>query len=1420
MTIQSISPRRNLFFAGDTVRFTLSGVPAHLSGRAVVRTNIGNASRRRTELIEHTELNRPLRNSDWHDIEMLPGEEPGEFTITLPLCEVGIFEAKCCFLPDGDRPALWAAGENFHLKVESAVNAAGNSIYCAFVRQWNDIMHLPCSPALPDLKEYDDKNFIIVPPSGTFRKLKQHLDHIFDTLNCRILQLLPIHPTPVSYGRMGRYGSPFAATDYFAVDPALAEFDESATPMEQFEELIDAIHSKQGRIFMDIPVNHTGWASKLQCEHPDYFVRRAQDDKFESPGAWGIIWKDLCKLDYGKTKVHELMAKVFLFWCKRGVDGFRCDAGYMVPEQAWNYITARVRREYPDTVFLLEGLGGPLSVQEKLLNSSGLNWGYSELFQNYSRDEISRYYPYMNDIGNRMGTLANFAETHDNDRLAVRGKVFARNRFLVTALLSQHGTFGFANGAEFFASEKIDVHGCGTLNFGSPDNLNALIGKLNTLLAHHPAFGVGVDVKLIQRGDGNYIAALRSGKDVPPLLVLINLECGKAAKISFPSIGFDSGTDLLSGKKISFQLEDNTCSCMVDAGDAMCISFDGFTLPSSSNGSHLPESAARQCAAAMAQKAALQFMALAQSAAVSATGMCIDPVQFTENISGISPAPVTIFRYPQDCKRKLMLPPGDLLLVKSKDAFIMEIIDNKMTINHTTAVALADKTGFFALVSLPENPASFPRDLQLKLTVFEAVHPRRAAGTLHLLPSGVQRQLRLANKSDTLKHHLAFGSNDRGGYAMFSADWGKLHSKYDALLAANINRNFPQDRYVMFSCCRAWLVIDGYSLELNSTTLEEYTAHPGNRATFSFSLPDGHGGTLKLTVDFAMSATDDKIFLRFKLPHVPGKTQICAKLILRPELEDRINHTTTRACDGAEHLFRRSIRTKSNGFDFHPSERQLSIELDKGVFCFAPEWRYMVDLPAERYCGLPDKTDLFSPGYFTAAISSGESVILSAAAGLAADGVTAQPPSPEESEKIFSPLQPTLPPAQLAIPALSRFVVKRDALGSVIAGYPWFLDWGRDTLIALRGLVQFPEFRQNAAQILLRFAAFEKNGTLPNMICGGNDSNRDTSDAPLYLITAVRDYIAVTGDENFLNTICNGRTLYEILNSIIHHYQHGTPNSIKMDEKSKLIFSPAHFSWMDTNYPAGTPREGYPVEIQALWYAALKFMGEEELAASAADSIRRFYFSEGRFSDCLHCVPGTPAEQAVPDDHIRCNMLTAITSGAIRDKKLALKILEKSAFLLVPGAIRTLDDADTDYPLPVEHNGRLLNDPHHPYCGKYCGREDEERKPAYHNGTAWCWPFPSYCEALYLAGGEKSRKRALALLLSAVELFEQGIPGELPEVLDGDAPHRPGGCPAQAWSVSEFFRVLELLSHKIQPTAAPRGQSYGQIGGRPLSHGQ
>jgi len=220
------------------------------------------------------------------------------------------------------------------------------------------------------LEELDNAGYTVIPPSGTFRGLIRHLDFIFGKLGCRGIQLLPIHPTPTTYARMGRFGSPYAALNFTEVDPALAEFDPQATPLEQFIELVDAVHARNGKLLLDVAINHTGWAASLHGSHPQWLVRD-QKGRIEVPGAWGVNWEDLTRLDYTHQELWQYMAAIFLTWCRRGVDGFRCDAGYMIPVPAWTFIVATVREQYPDTVFMLEGLGGKISTSRRILNRAG-----------------------------------------------------------------------------------------------------------------------------------------------------------------------------------------------------------------------------------------------------------------------------------------------------------------------------------------------------------------------------------------------------------------------------------------------------------------------------------------------------------------------------------------------------------------------------------------------------------------------------------------------------------------------------------------------------------------------------------------------------------------------------------------------------------------------------------------------------------------------------------------------------------------------------------------------------------------------------------------------------------------------------------------------------------------------------------------
>ncbi|MBR1836570.1 MAG: glycogen debranching protein, partial [Kiritimatiellae bacterium] len=531
--------------AGDDVVFELFAEGAG-PGRAVLRTQLGGARRRRRELVEAMDEGRPPLALDWNDVpmeEVSAGGGVRRFAVRVPLVDIGFFRAKACFFPEGgDRP-FWPDGGDVCVKVAPAWTAAWTSVYCAFPRCFGpDEAAERSRPAPAAAAALDSSGWTAIPPGGTFRSLARHLDEILLGERFRVLQLLPVHPVPTTFARMGRFGSPFASTDFFSVDPALAEFDPKATPLDQFRELADAVHARGGRLFIDLPANHTGWASTLQTHHPEWFRKNA-DGSFRSPGAWGVTWEDLVELDHARPELRGFMASVFEFWCAQGVDGFRCDAGYMVPAETWRYVVSRVRESYPDAVFLLEGLGGKISVTNALLSEEGLDWAYSEIFQTGDRSAFERYLPGATAVSGSIGPLAHYAETHDNNRLAARSRAWARMRTALAALVSQQGCFGVTCGVEWFADEKIDVHGASALRWGSPENQVAEIRRLNTLCAVLPAFAAGASVRLVQHGPGNSLAVLRtarsgSGKD--DALVLVNLDPDAPQPVAWS--GFDAAS--------------------------------------------------------------------------------------------------------------------------------------------------------------------------------------------------------------------------------------------------------------------------------------------------------------------------------------------------------------------------------------------------------------------------------------------------------------------------------------------------------------------------------------------------------------------------------------------------------------------------------------------------------------------------------------------------------------------------------------------------------------------------------------------------------------------------------------------------------------------------------------------------------------
>ena len=1406
--------------AGDLLEITLR-FNEHRPGTALFRTNLGQAVMRRQEIVEHTESDVPPLARDWHDIPLQAAGQ-GVFTARIPLLDVGWFSGKACFLPQGSGVPEWPDGENLIIKVGPAHAACANTVYTAFVRQFGSALRQdPRDPACQQLEQQlDARGYTVIPPSGTFRDLIRHLDLILVRMRFRILQLLPIHPVPATFARMGRFGCPFAGTDFMAVDPALAEFDRHATPMDQFRELVDAVHARGGRLFLDMPANHTGWASTLQNHHPEWF-RRAPDGAFVSPGAWGTTWEDLVELDYRFPELRAFMAEVFLFWVRQGVDGFRCDAGYMIPAETWTYIVARVRAEFPDTVFLLEGLGGRVEVTEQLLAQSNLDWAYSELFQTYDRGAFEHYLPAALALGARTGPLIHFAETHDNDRLARSGETYAQMRTALAALVSQQGAFGMANGVEWFATEKIDVHGASALNWDAPRNQVDALARLNALLAQHPAFAAGAAIRMVQKGQGNTLAILRCGvrTDAAPgqasLLVLVNLDAGHhhVAHWAESAFGAHVAWDLLTGAEFHI---DGARRLDLAAGQVLCLTDTAADLGALDRylreGAREPEAISSRRLSLLALRVRHWLTGahtLAEGMDSGALGRALaqDPLAYSAAACGGAMPRVTVWNWPEDVRRQVLVPPGFLLLIRAPHPFHARLMDGTRVVAADESLALPNGSQM-TLLRVPPAAGGDAVSFTLATRVFLPDRVDASTATVLALAPGAAARVSTQFSGTGVRtgndRYTVLG-NGRGATAQVRARWGEISSQYDALLAVNTDAHVPVDRQIFFTRCRAWLRHNGYSHAIDSTCLDAFTADPGGAsASWQFKVPTGVGCWVVLVFRLSLVRGHNRVLLEMiRQTATDGLVDASAvTVVLRPDIEWRSFHGKTKAYAGPETHWPSAIQAEAHGFVFRPQPGETcTIRARPGKFHQETQWQYMVGHPEDAARGLDGSSDLFSPGWFEIDLLGGDQAVV------VAEREDAWQVSPAEEQAGTPAATPAAGDGRLPLPevlhrALDLYVVKRDDLLTVIAGYPWFLDWGRDTLIVLRGLIADGRTR-DSLQILQEFGRFEKLGTLPNMIRGNDDSNRDTSDAPLWFGVAAADLMRTLGPAAVLEAPCGRRPLREVLVSIATHYRDGTPNGIHMDRDSALIYSPPHFTWMDTNFPAATPREGYPVEIQALWIAFLELLAQhvdpswQSLAAQARQSLAtRFWLpDEGWLSDNLRGGPGTPVSRAIADDALRPNQLLALTLGAFdTDRTRAARMVQACEALLVPGGIRSLADRPVYRELAVWRDGVLLNDPHHPYCGAYSGDEDTSRKPAYHNGTAWSWQFPLYAEALVRLYGDEARPAALALLGSAAVAAGSGCVAQIPEILDGDAPHTLRGCGAQAWGVSELLRVWNVVA--------------------------
>ena len=380
------------------------------------------------------------------------------------------------------------------------------------------------------------------------------------------------------------------------------------------------------------------------------------------------------------------------------------------------------------------------------------------------------------------------------------------------------------------------------------------------------------------------------------------------------------------------------------------------------------------------------------------------------------------------------------------------------------------------------------------------------------------------------------------------------------------------------------------------------------------------------------------------------------------------------------------------------------------------------------------------------------------------------------------------PVARTLALAADAYIARRDSTGgkTILAGYPLFSDWGRDTMIALPGCCLATKRYEDAKSILRTFLAYEQDGLVPNLFPeGGHAPMYNTVDAALLLIDAVWQYLQRTGDAKF------AEEAWPVMERIIAAYRRGTRHHIGMDSDG-LIYAGGgldQVTWMDVccNGVLPTPRHGKPVEINAYWYNALRIMDAlaEKLGRDKADYaalaqrvkasfLEKFYMSE---KGCLRDVlSGTAA-----DEQIRCNQIWAVSMTFSMLDEVRGKAVVDTVFrhLYTPCGLRTLSPEDPQF--------------HPTYGGAMF-----ERDMAYHQGTTWVFPMGGYYLAYLKVNGysAESVSRVRDQLQALEPMLRQGCIGQLPEIYDGDFPTDGKGCFAQAWSVGEMLRVFEAIREK------------------------
>ena len=487
---------------------------------------------------------------------------------------------------------------------------------------------------------------------------------------------------------------------------------------------------------------------------------------------------------------------------------------------------------------------------------------------------------------------------------------------------------------------------------------------------------------------------------------------------------------------------------------------------------------------------------------------------------------------------------------------------------------------------------------------------------------------------------------------------------------------------------------------------------------------------------------------------------------------------------------------------------RVHMHVEKGLGEFIAEDRSFaaLDYPVEIARGFPERGDVWSPGYFRAELRGDAPVALIMSTEredeiAALPSIDARACEQERRRRLARAADPRVqdPVGLELVMAADQFIITPagrladatrakamgDEIRTVIAGYHWFTDWGRDTMISLEGLTITTGRHREAAFILRTFAHYVKDGLIPNMFPdGSNQGLYHTADATLWFFHALESYLVATGDEDMLIE------LLPVMQEIIDRHERGTHFGIRMDPNDSLLTQGEEgyqLTWMDAKVDGWvvTPRRGKAVEINALWHNALCNVARWTEKARGVQPAGRYAERAARVRESFNARFWNPKRgflfdlvdgEAGDSDLCRPNQVFAISleNPVLARERWSSVMKAVEERLLTPVGLRSLAPGEPDY--KERYYGDLRS-----------------RDAAYHQGTVWGWLIGPYVDAwLKVHPGEEQRARDL--LQGLVEHLDSFGVGSVAEVFDATAPYTPRGCIAQAWSVAELLRCWALTA--------------------------